>query len=65
MINYGDNEDLAKTNMEKADKRRAKFYENVTGQVWGNVTNYNLSIDSSIGIDKVVEQIYLAVQNVK
>ncbi len=65
MTNYGDNEDLAKTNMEKADKRRAKFYENVTGQAWGNVANYNLAIDSSIGIDKVVEQIYLAVQNVK
>ena len=61
MENYGDNEDLAKINMEKADKRRAKFYENVTGLTWGDMTNYNLSMDSSMGIDKIVEQIYFAV----
>lgn len=58
MQNYGDDENLAQQNMEKADKRRAKFYNNVTGQTWGNAQNYNLSVDSSIGIDKVVEQIY-------
>ena len=63
MANYGDSDDLAKVNMEKADKRRAKFYENITGQEWGDTKNYNLSIDSSIGIEKSVQQIAMAVQN--
>ena len=63
MANYGDSDDLARMNMEKADKRRAKFYENITGQEWGDTKNYNLSIDSSIGIEKSVEQIAMAVQN--
>ena len=63
MANYGDSDELAKVNMEKADKRRAKFYENITGQEWGDTKNYNLSVDSSIGIEKSVEQIAMAVQN--
>ncbi len=62
MKNYGDNEELAKENIEKSDKHRAKFYQTITGQTWGEVNNYNLSIDSSIGIDKVVEQIYIAIK---
>ncbi len=62
MANYGDDETRAKENIEKADKRRAKFYESVTNQTWGDVKNYNLAVDSSIGIDKVVEQIYLAIK---
>ena len=65
MTNYGDSVDLAKINMEKADKRRAKFYESITGQAWGDAKNYNLSIDSSVGIEKSVEQICMAVQKNK
>ena len=55
MQNYGDDEKQAKINMEKSDKRRAMFYKNVTGQDWANRENYNLAIDSSVGIDKAVE----------
>lgn len=62
MKNYGDDEKTAIENIEKADKRRAKFYENVTGKNFGAFENYNLMIDSSTGIDKAVEQIYLAVK---
>lgn len=59
MKNYGDEENKALENIEKADKRRAKFYENVTGKTWGKLENYDLLIDSSIGINKAVAQIYL------
>ncbi len=62
MKNYGDTESLASENIEKADKRRAKFYENASGKEWGNKDNYNLMIDSSVGIDKAVDLIYLAVK---
>ena len=55
MQNYGDDEKQAKINMEKSDKRRAMFYKNVTVQDWANRENYNLAIDSSVGIDKAVE----------
>lgn len=62
MKNYGDGEDEALSNIEKADKRRAKFYESVSGKAWGKRENYNLMVDSSIGTDKVVEQILIAVR---
>lgn len=57
MHNYGDGEDEASENIEKADKRRAKFYESVSGKTWGNRENYDLMVDSSAGIDRVVKQI--------
>ncbi len=55
MKNYGDDEKLAKQNIEKSDKRRAMFYKNVTGMNWGEKENYNLCIDSSVGTEKVVK----------
>ena len=55
MQNYGDDEKQAKINMVKSDKRRAMFYKNVTGQGWADRENYNIAIDSSVGIDKAVE----------
>lgn len=57
MHNYGDGGDEAVSNIEKADKRRAKFYESVSGKIWGKRENYNLMVDSSVGADKVVKQI--------
>ena len=62
MANYGDEESLALSNIEKADKRRAKFYQNITGKEWGKAENYNLLVDGSIGVDKVVEQILTAIE---
>ena len=61
MKNYGDGEQTAAKNIERADKRRAKFYENVSGKIWGAKDNYNLLIDSSVGIDKAVEQILIGI----
>lgn len=57
MHNYGDGGDEAVLNIEKADKRRAKFYESVSGNAWGKRENYNLMVDSSQGAEKVVKQI--------
>ena len=62
MNNYKDEEEVALLNIEKADKRIAKFYENVSNQSWGKFENYDLLVDSSIGMDKVVEQIYIAIK---
>lgn len=65
MKNYGDNKSLAKTNIEKSDKRRAKFYLDFSGQEWGNHKNYNLCLDSSIGIDNSIKVISDYVINTK
>lgn len=35
----------------------AAYYRNITGQKWGDPSNYTLSIDSLLGIDNCVEQI--------
>lgn len=58
MKNYGDSEKEAKENAEKSDKRRAKFYKNVTGQTFADKSNYDLCVDSSIGVAAVVEMLY-------
>lgn len=57
MKNYGDNRKDATKNIKKSDKRRSKYYEDYTGLTWGDYNNYNLIMDSSIGIDKSVELI--------
>ena len=53
-----DNLDPAKAEAEmiKKDKRRANYYNYHSGEKWGKVTNYHLSINSGfIGIDNTVE----------
>ncbi len=46
------------------DKQRASFYAYYTGQVWHDMVNYNLCIDTSkVGIDKAVELVLLALNN--
>lgn len=43
----------------KQDKKRANYYNFYTHNKWGDVTNYDLAINSSVlGIDKTVEAIY-------
>jgi putative MATE family efflux protein len=57
MKNYGDDEKTARENIEKSDKRRAKFYKDVTGQDWANSENYNLCVDGSVGVEAIVDMI--------
>ncbi len=63
-----DTEDQTEKSMEKeirkVDKRRAKYYEDFTGQKWGQMTNYNLCIDTSkVSIKKAVDLIIFALNN--
>ncbi|MBQ8657611.1 MAG: cytidylate kinase family protein [Clostridia bacterium] len=52
---YGDSEEKAKRNMRRSDNARSAYYENISGQEWGDSKNYNLCIDSSIGVEKCAE----------
>ncbi|MBQ8509021.1 MAG: cytidylate kinase-like family protein [Clostridia bacterium] len=48
--------DKAKDIIVKTDKRRSNYYNYYTGQKWGKLDNFDLSIDSSrLGIDGTVE----------
>ena len=52
---YGDSEEKAKRNMRRSDNARSAYYENISGHEWGDSKNYNLCIDSSIGVENCAE----------
>jgi len=54
---YNDTEDEAKRNVHRSDEARSAYYKNISGQEWGKSENYDLVLDSSIGIVATVEAI--------
>lgn len=54
---YGDSQDEAKKNVSRSDHARASYYKNISGQDWGNVKNYDLVINSEIGVEQSAELI--------
>ena len=57
MQKYGDSKESAEEFAIKSDKRRAKYYELITGDKWGDSSNYDLTVDSSIGVEQSVDVI--------
>lgn len=65
---YGDTLEEAKKNLHRSDEARAAYYKNISGQTWGNQHNYDLLIDSSIGVENsadVICQYVISSQNKK
>lgn len=60
---YGDNKISAKKNINKSDKNRASYYNLISGKTFGNVNNYDLCIDSSIGAEETAEVICNFIKN--
>ena len=54
---YGDTLQEAKRNIRRSDKARASYYRHISGKRWGVPKNYELTVDSSVGIKKSVETI--------
>lgn len=54
---YGDSKSEAQNSIERSDEARAAYYKNISGLSWGDAHNYDLSIDSSIGISECAEAI--------
>lgn len=52
---YGDDHDKAKENIRRSDEARSSYYKNISSSVWGDRHNYELMIDSSVGIEKSAE----------
>jgi len=55
---YGDSLEEAKKNIHRSDEARAAYYKNISGQSWGERHNYDLLIDSSVGIEDCASAIY-------
>jgi len=62
---YGDNNKEAKKNINKSDKNRASYYKMISNSTFGDVNNYDLCIDSSIGPEKTAEIIINFIINIK
>ncbi len=62
---YKDDYNTAKSNMVNSNNARAKYYKNVSSLNWGDRQNYDLCIDSSIGVNETANIICEYVKNVK
>lgn len=60
---YGDTPEEAKRNVHHSDEARASYYKNISEQTWGSRQNYELMIDSSVGVEASVETIYQYIQS--
>ena len=52
---YGDMPKEARVNIERSDKARASYYEHISGTHWGDARNYELTVDSSDGVEKTAQ----------
>ncbi len=57
MEEYGDPRDKARKNVQQRTASRSSYYRSITGREWGDVHNYDIVLDSSIGVEKSVERI--------
>ena len=55
---YGDTKAEAVKNVCRSDEARAAYYRNISNLRWGDVHNYDLLIDSSIGVEQCAAAIY-------
>ena len=60
---YGDTLEEARKNIRRSDEARASYYKNISQRNWGNRHNYELMIDSSIGVEASVDTICHYIQN--
>ena len=51
---YGDTLRVAKRNIRHSDKARASYYRHISGRRWGDAENYELTVDSSAGLEETV-----------
>ncbi len=54
---YGDSTDEAKRNIRRSDEARASYYKSISELNWGDRRNYELMIDSSVGLEESAEVI--------
>lgn len=54
---YGDTPEDAKKHIRRADEARASYYKKISGLSWGDNHNYDLVVNSSVGLEESAEAI--------
>lgn len=54
---YGDTREEAAKYMRRSDEARSAYYHSISGHEWGDRKQYDLLVDSSIGLDETAELI--------
>lgn len=54
---YGDTCEEAEHNISRSDTARAAYYRSISGRDWGDRRNYDLMVDSSIGVKETADVI--------
>ena len=54
---YGDTQEEAAKNIRRSDEARAAYYHSISDASWGEAHNYDLLLDSSIGVEASAEVI--------
>ena len=54
---YGDSYEMAKKNVRRSDEARASYYKKISGLTWGDRHNYDLVVNSSMGLEESAELI--------
>ena len=62
---YNDSYEEACKNVKHSDNVRSAYYKNISGNEWGQSDNYDLVVDSSIGIEETGELIYNYIEKIK
>ncbi|MBQ2205391.1 MAG: MATE family efflux transporter [Lachnospiraceae bacterium] len=62
---YNDSKDKAEIYVKKSDNARAMYYKSVSGHEWGESEQYDLSINASLGVEKVANVICSYIDNLK
>lgn len=52
---YQDSYSDAKKNMQRSDEARASYYQNISGKSWKTMANYQICLDTSMGIEETAE----------
>lgn len=60
---YGDTADEAIKNIRRSDEARAAYYKNISELTWGDRENYELMLDSSIGVNESADIICHYIQS--
>ena len=55
MQTYGDTRSDAIKNIKRSDEARALYYEKISGKVWGDRQNYDLIVNSAMGLEESAE----------
>ncbi len=52
---YGDTADAARKHIRRSDEARASYYKSISGKVWGDRHNYDVIVNSSVGLEEAAD----------